>query len=189
MHQKVRLNIIVSVFYFIGGLLGLALHDPMTGAPLVWLPTGIAVAALLHYGYKTLPGIALGAFAVVISQSPPTHILSLTLGIPLQVIAGPLQAFVAIWLLRKSGVEDSPFDTLYNLTKFLFICVGFSTIISATPGVAALLINNFIQPDDVPLAWLSWLMVVGLWMIGGLGVAGLVVEGEWFWVMIGSLRF
>src|SRR5262245_32847821 len=44
--------------------LGLAMDAVAGFATLVWPPTGIALAALLMFGYRLWPGIAVGAFVV-----------------------------------------------------------------------------------------------------------------------------
>ena len=54
----------LALAYFATGWLGLQV--PYTGShiTLIWLPTGIAVAALLRWGWRMAPGVYLGAFLV-----------------------------------------------------------------------------------------------------------------------------
>ena len=54
----------LALAYFIAGRLGLMLPSYGSHITLVWLPTGIAVAALLRWGFGGWPGVALGALAV-----------------------------------------------------------------------------------------------------------------------------
>ncbi len=54
----------VALAYFIAARCGLLLAFGNSNATPVWPPSGIAFAALLLLGYRSWPGIALGAFAV-----------------------------------------------------------------------------------------------------------------------------
>src|SRR5256885_12493514 len=56
--------LLVFVAYSIGGTLGLAVPFTNGNVSPVWPPAGIALAAILFWGYGMWPGIALGAFLV-----------------------------------------------------------------------------------------------------------------------------
>src|SRR4030067_351649 len=72
----------VALAYFVSGKLGLAIPYVGTHITLVWLPTGIAVAALLRWGYICWPGIFLGALATTYSiDSTPLLDFSIALEI------------------------------------------------------------------------------------------------------------
>src|SRR4029453_100187 len=55
---------VLAVIYVVAGKLGLSLATAHGSVSLVWPPTGIALAALLVFGSRVWPGIALGAFLV-----------------------------------------------------------------------------------------------------------------------------
>src|SRR5947209_9885800 len=52
----------LAVVYFGTGRLGLSLGAVSSFATLVWLPSGLSVAALFLWGWRLWPAIALGAF-------------------------------------------------------------------------------------------------------------------------------
>ena len=54
----------LAIVYFCAGIFGLspAFNNPNASA--VWPPSGIALAAILVWGFKLWPGILLGAFFV-----------------------------------------------------------------------------------------------------------------------------
>src|SRR5262245_24830026 len=80
--------------YFGAGKLGLALAF-VPGVSLVWPPSGIALAALLLFGYRMWPGIALGAFLV-------NHLTVAPLAAAASVAAGnTLEALIGAFLLRR----------------------------------------------------------------------------------------
>ena len=62
-------NIGLAIVYFITGLLTLNLSLPPSGATPLWAPAGIALAAILIWGYRLLPGVFLGDFFVLKSNT------------------------------------------------------------------------------------------------------------------------
>ena len=60
--SSVTLIGILTVVYFAAARFGLSLAAMHKSVSLVWPPTGIALAAVLLFGYRIWPGIALGAF-------------------------------------------------------------------------------------------------------------------------------
>src|SRR5437870_8661453 len=85
----------LAVAYFIAGRLGLMLPAFGSHITLVWLPTGIAVAALLRWGFGGWPGVTLGALAVNFGSGLAWPVW---LGIGVGNTAGPV---LAAWLLRR----------------------------------------------------------------------------------------
>src|SRR5258708_16362298 len=63
-----RLAVLVGV-YFVAGKLGLRLAFEHASATAVWPPTGIALAALLLYGYRMWPAIFVGALLVNVTTA------------------------------------------------------------------------------------------------------------------------
>src|SRR5512135_470033 len=62
-------NLGLAAVYLVCGKLGLSLAVVHANATPVWPPTGVALAALLIWGYRLWPGIFLGAFLVNLSTS------------------------------------------------------------------------------------------------------------------------
>ena len=75
--------------YVLAGKLGLHLAFLHASASPVWAPTGIALAAVLLYGARVWPAIALGAFVVNLTTqgTVPTSI-GVALGNTLEALAG-----------------------------------------------------------------------------------------------------
>ena len=59
--------LLLALAYFATGRLGLMLPAFGSSITLLWLPTGIAVAALMRCGFGCWPGVAIGAAAVNMS--------------------------------------------------------------------------------------------------------------------------
>src|SRR5262249_24698222 len=83
--------------YFVAGKIGLSLAFVHASATAVWPPTGIALAALLLYGYSGWPAVFLGAFLVNVTTA---RSVGFSLGI------GPgntLQEVLGRWCLHPWG--------------------------------------------------------------------------------------
>src|SRR5579863_7007149 len=62
--RDLALNTAVALAYIAAGIAGLQFAFFNHNATSVWAPSGIALASLLLWGPRTLPAVALGAFAV-----------------------------------------------------------------------------------------------------------------------------
>src|SRR5438309_1158190 len=62
----------LAATYFGAARLGLMLQLSGTNASPVWPPSGIGLAAVLLFGLRAWPGIALGAFLANLLTLPPT---------------------------------------------------------------------------------------------------------------------
>jgi len=134
----------LGILYFITGRLGLMLEPESGFATLVWPPTGIALAALLLYGYRYWPGIAAGAF-----------LLNLYVGINkldanVQGVTAPwltaggiavgntLEALFGAYLLQRRAGFQPALGRLRDVLALVFLAAVLSTPISATIGVFSL---------------------------------------------------
>ncbi|HUO50260.1 MAG TPA: MASE1 domain-containing protein [Candidatus Paceibacterota bacterium] len=125
---------LLFIAYFATALLGLSFY-PQNFSTYLWPPAGIALAALLLFGYSLWPGVALGALAVAISigLSPIAAIFSLT--------GATLQALVGTWLLRDYFKIEYSFGRLYDTVVFLCVTIGIA-LIHALLGSAGLVIDH-----------------------------------------------
>src|SRR5436189_4141221 len=88
--------IILTAFYFIGGLIGKAGAFMGGDLALVWPPSGIALAAILLFGYRFLPGVALGAILFAFMNGKPLGFF--TMG---TAIGNSVGAMVCAYLLDR----------------------------------------------------------------------------------------
>src|SRR5262249_37917667 len=78
-----------AAVYFGAAKLGLSMAFVAEQVTAVWPPTGIALAALLLFGYRAWPGITLGAFlANATANAPLATAASIALGNTLEALAG-----------------------------------------------------------------------------------------------------
>src|SRR6476469_1908768 len=94
--------LLLAAAYFATAKLGLKLASAHPSITAVWPPTGIALAALVLWGYRLWPGVALGAaFANALTGDlPGLTLLGITTGNTLEALAGA-------YLLRWAGFRPS----------------------------------------------------------------------------------
>ncbi|HEY3432831.1 MAG TPA: MASE1 domain-containing protein [Rhodocyclaceae bacterium] len=143
-------SLLLALVYFISGWLGLKIPYIGSHITLVWLPTGIAVAALLHWGWRLWPGVMLGAFLVNLSIGSPW---ALAASIAVGNTLGPL---VTALLLQRSG-----FHTEFDRQRDVLYFVGASCsgmVLSALGGVLNLYWFGLLPITAIATAGLSWWM-------------------------------
>ena len=140
--------VLLTLAYLATGWLGLQIPYVGSHITLVWLPTGIAVTALLRWGWGVWPGVYLGAFLanLAIGSSWP-----LAAGIAVGNTLGPLLAMA--WLVH---VRFHPaFDRQRDVVS-LIAAAGMGMAVSASCGVASLHLAGLTPPRAMAEAWLSW---------------------------------
>src|ERR1035441_178847 len=88
--------VILIALYFLGGLLGKQASFLSGSIALVWPPAGIALAAILLFGYRFWPGVALGAVLFSFMNGLPLGFF--TFG---TALGNTMGAIVCTFLLRR----------------------------------------------------------------------------------------
>jgi signal transduction histidine kinase len=135
--------------YFGTARFGLSLNAVSRFATLVWLPSGIALAALLLFGYRLWPGILLGAFLVNFFNGAP---LFVAMGI---CIGNTLEALVGTYLLKRNGFRHT-LNSLRDVLFLVLLAMPLSALISATFGVTSLLLGKVITFSSYYDTWSAW---------------------------------
>src|SRR5437763_11827649 len=107
----VRLAIVCAV-YFGAAKAGLAFAFANQSVTSIWPPTGIALAAVLIWGYRMWPAIAVGAFlANITTAGPVLSVLAIATG-------NTLEAVVAAWLLSRVAGFRPPLERGRDVRSF-----------------------------------------------------------------------
>ncbi len=114
---------------------------------LMWMPTGIAVAAFLRWGFCFWPAVTVGAVAVNLAVGSPWP---LALAISVGNTLGPL---LAAWILKRLSFHQS-LDQKRDIL-FLSVAAIAGMLVSASLGVAALSFAGRL-PEGLGAAWLIW---------------------------------
>src|SRR3989442_2183771 len=88
--------VILIAFYFVGGLIGKQAAFLSGSIALVWPPAGIALAAILLFGYRFWPGVALGAILFALIDGVPLGFF--TVG---TAVGNTVRAIVCAFLLKR----------------------------------------------------------------------------------------
>src|SRR5207237_10409688 len=116
---------ILTVVYFIAGKLGLMLASLHASASPVWPPAGIALAALLVFGYRVWPAIFVGAFLVnVTTEGNVATSLAVAGGNTLEAVCGA-------WLVNRFAGGTTAFDRPQGVFNFALTAVGSLIVILA----------------------------------------------------------
>lgn len=147
---------LLSFAYFISGWFGLKLPFVGTHITLIWLPTGIAVAALVRWGRSVWPGIYAGAFLVNLFTGS-SWLLAAAIA-----IGNTLAPLLSAGLLNRLG-----FHPVFDRQKdvgLLVLAAGLGMTLSALGGVTSLYLAGEMAIDDIGFAMLSW------WLGDSIGV-------------------
>jgi len=141
-------------------------------ATLVWAPTGISLAALLAFGRRLWPGIALGAFAANYATGAPAMVAC---GI---AFGNTLEALAAVTLLHRYTGFRRSLDRLSDVAGLILLGAILSTAVSASIGVASLWLGGIVPAEKAAITWVSWWLGD---MMGDLLVAPLLLtwSGKW----------
>ena len=139
--------------YFAAAKLGLSLAFVAEQVSAVWPPTGIALAAVLLFGSRVWPGIALGAFlANATAHETPLVASGIAVGNTLEALAGA-------WLLKRLAGFDNALGRLKDAVALVVLAAGASTAVSATVGVVCLCLSGM-HP------WTAFGSLWGVWWLG-----------------------
>lgn len=153
----IGLCLIVAVVYFAGAEVGLSLASLHQNVTPVWPPTGIAIASVLIFGPRVLPGIFIGALAANLPTSLPSPF---TVGI---AIGNTLEALTAWFLLQRSKHWRNSFDSVGEVLTFVVYAAVLAPLVSATIGSLNVWLGDPTQAGRFIPLWLTW------WMGDGFG--------------------
>jgi diguanylate cyclase (GGDEF)-like protein len=136
--------------YFVAGKLGLLLAYVHASATAVWPCTGIAIAALLVFGYRVWPGILIGAFLVNLTTAGSVQ-TSIAIG-----AGNTLEGMAACYLVTRFAGGKDVFARARDIFRFALLAGLAATTISATIGVVTLAMAGFANWEAFGSIWCTW---------------------------------
>ena len=140
----------VAAGYYLAARLGLLIPYVGTHISLVWLPTGIAVAAFRRWGAGMTPAVYVAAVAANASIGGPLWIAALV------GVGNTAGTALAAWLLRRWDFDDGLLRRR-DVSAFL-VAVGLGMCVTSLNGVAWLGVAGAPEAAHFGQAWLSWLV-------------------------------
>lgn len=155
--RLVLLNIGLALAYHFTARLGMVMAIGPLHITAVWLPAGIALAALMLAGARVFPGLMLGALAThYLDFFGPQHGWGweALLGSSLLASGSMLQAALAAQLTRQvpHQVEAAP----VRKTLYFAGVVAASCLVAASVGQATLYAFDVMPAKDAAYGWLTW---------------------------------
>lgn len=142
--------IALGVIYFALAKGGLALASIHPSATPIWPPTGVALAAVLLWGYRTWPAIfTAAAIANVTAAGSVATAIAIAAG-------NSLEAVVGAYLINRWSSGCNTFSRPNSVAKFALICFMIATPISATIGLTSLATAGYIERTNFATAWVTW---------------------------------
>ncbi|MGZ4972612.1 MAG: hybrid sensor histidine kinase/response regulator [Limisphaerales bacterium] len=142
--------VILTAFYFIGGMLGHAGSFMSGEVALIWPPAGIALAAILLFGYRFWPGVAAGALLFSTVSGKPIGFFTVA-----TAVGNTTSAIVCAYLLERAGFRKS-ISRLRDATAFILLASALGTAINAAFNVVGLCYSNLLSWHDLFPALLDW---------------------------------
>jgi len=142
--------LMVAAGYYLAARLGLLIPYVGTHISLVWLPTGIAVAAFRRWGAGMALAVYVAAVAANASIGGPSWVAAV---VGVGNVAGTA---LAAWLLRRWDFDDRLLRRR-DLSAFL-VAVVLGMCVTSLNGVAWLSVARAPEAAHVGQAWLSWLV-------------------------------
>ena len=166
----------LAAVYFLAGKAGLTLAFVQSNATAIWAPTGISLAALLIFGTKAWPGVFLGALFTNLA-TPHTGWSSLGIA-----VGNTLEALAGATLVNRFARGREAFQLSGDILRFVILGGLVAPLVSATLGVASLLLGGLTTLAESPVVWVTW------WL-GDMGGAILVAPLLILWANYRPARF
>ena len=124
---------ILTAFYFVGGMLGKWALFMSGNVSLVWPPAGIALAAVLLFGYRFWPGVAIGAILFSLLSGKPLGFFTFS-----TAIGNTVGAVTCGYLLKRFINFDNAMERVRDVAGFILLACGIGTTINAAFNVVGL---------------------------------------------------
>jgi integral membrane sensor domain MASE1 len=135
--------------YVVAAKAAFALAFVHTSIAPIWPPSGIALAAVLLFGRRAVPGVLLGAFLFNASTPvPPWVAAAMALG-------NTTEAVVGAFLLRRAGFRRE-IDRVRDVLALAGLGALLSTAISASVGVGSLWLSGILPDSQLRVGWAIW---------------------------------
>jgi hypothetical protein len=141
--------VVLAFVYHYAAELGLLMAHLQANTSPVWPPTGIAIAALLLFGYKYWPGITFGVLLATILKDNPINV---SIGL---AVGNTLEALVAAYLIKRFLKFHNSLDRIQDVIGFT-VCSALATTISASMGVVTLLLTGSEIQNVLWTVWVTW---------------------------------
>ncbi len=149
--------VLTALAYLGAGQLAVLLAVPPSYAAPIFPPAGIALAAVLVYGYRALPGVLAGAFAVNLLLAQPRGLPALTAQLLTLAIAlgATAQAGLGAWLMRRRGPGRAMAEPR-DVMAFCVFGAMVACLVSSSTATTALSLAGALPAEARAFTWWTW---------------------------------
>lgn len=143
--------VILIAFYFVGGLVGEQASFKADTIAIVWPPSGIALAAILLFGYKFWPGVALGAVLFTFWSGSPTGFF--TWG---TAFGNTVGALVCAFLLERFVQFRTSMERVRDVAGFVLLACFVGTSVNALFNAVSLCYSGQMRWENLFSGLIDW---------------------------------
>jgi diguanylate cyclase (GGDEF)-like protein/PAS domain S-box-containing protein len=148
---RVWLSLGLAVAYFLSARLCVILADTGKSPAALWVPSGLALAALVQFGPRIWPGIFLGSLVanlVVDLSLAPSALLAL---------GNVFAALIGVWGIRRHAGQRPDFGRTRHVLAFIIYGALIGPAVSAAFGIASLQVGGVYDSlRDAFGGWIIW---------------------------------
>ncbi|UUX96754.1 CHASE domain-containing protein [Aquabacterium sp. J223] len=173
-----------ALAYALVGWLAVQIALPPSYAAPLYPSSGIALACLLTWGWRALPGVFIGAVAVNLLLSAPREQSAwVALLVPVAVgLGAALQAAAGRALVRRGVRQPMTLGEPRDLLRFFLLGGLLACCIGASVSVGALFLAGTVGADQFAFSWWTWWAGDTLGVLIGAPVAATFIgrpRSEW----------
>lgn len=140
------------------GIFGLGLgHEPV-GTALIWAPSGVALGAVLIFGYRIWPLVFAAVLVATASTLGPRPVVLLL------ATGHTLEALLAAYLVNRYASGRHALQNPRNSFRFAGVALLAATAFGATANALTLVVGGLVPATSYGVAWLS----LGLGSLAGM---------------------
>lgn len=160
-YSKIAFLFALALIYFLSASLGHLLSIPPGNVTPLWPPSGIALAAILMYGYRVWPGILVGAIIgttwAFFDTSSLATVFKTSLAGTIIAMGVTLQAVVGGYLIKRYIPIDQIFLKPVNILNFFILSI-LSCTIGSTIGATTLALFGLGEWNRYLTIWITWIV-------------------------------
>ncbi|GAB4089249.1 bifunctional diguanylate cyclase/phosphodiesterase [Hydrogenophaga soli] len=153
---RVLVCVAVALAYVASGWLSLQISTPPHYISMVFLPAGVALGAMLVWGWWAAPGVWLGSAVVQWLASGQLPMAQWPLTVLLSPFGAVVQAGLTAALARRFGGYPHDVDTPRRTLLFMLVLVPLGHCLNASLSVPLLVHSGAMPPAEAAFSWWAW---------------------------------
>ncbi len=148
--KNLALFAVMTLVYYSAGRVGLLVSFAHAFVTPIWVPSGVALAVLMLFGYRVWP--------LVFAASFIGHVATLGLAnTPLIIpVGGTLEGLIGAYLVNRFAGGTKAFESAAAVFRLVFFGVMVAPAVNATLGVVRIFSGGVANLMSLRFLWLTW---------------------------------